>query len=61
MAVDFTADASYTMTLGTAGADWPGLMISINMTFSSMIFVIMLRWLKPPTAAAAAATHCSGG
>ena len=44
-----------------AGADWPGLMIFINMTFSSMIFVIMLRWLTPPTAAAAAATHCSGG
>ena len=44
----------------TAGADWPGLMIFINMTFSSMTFVIMLRWLKPPTATAAAATHCSG-
>ena len=45
----------------TAGADWPGLMISTNMTFSSMTFVIMLRWLTPPTATAAAATHCSGG
>ena len=44
----------------TAGADWPGLMILTNMTFSSMTFVIMLRWLKPPAAAAAAATHCSG-
>ena len=30
------------------------------MTFSSMTFVILLRWLKPPTATAAAATHCSG-
>ena len=45
MAVDFTADASYTMTLGTAGADWPGLMISIIMIFSIMIFVTMTRWL----------------
>ena len=61
VAVDFTADASYTMTLGTAGADWPGLMISIIMIFSIMIFVIMLRWLTPPTATAAAANHCSGG
>ena len=45
VAVDFTADASYTMTLGTAGADWPGLMISIIMIFSMMIFVTMTRWL----------------
>ena len=33
------------MTLGTAGADWAGLMIFIIMIFSIMIFVIMLRWL----------------
>ena len=45
VAVDFTADASYTMTLGTAGADWPGLTISIIMIFSIMIFVTMTRWL----------------
>ena len=34
-----------TMTLGTAGADWAGLMIFIIMIFIIMIFVIMLRWL----------------
>ena len=45
VAVDFTADASYPKTLGTAGADWAGLMIFIIMIFSIMIFVIMLRWL----------------
>ena len=50
------------MTLGTAGADWAGLMIFIIMIFSIMIFVIMLRWLAPPTTTAAAeTTHCSGG
>ena len=61
VALDFTADAAYPMTIGSAGADWPGLMIFIIMIFSIMIFVIMMRWLTPPTAAAAAATHCSGG
>ena len=44
VAVDFTADASYTMTLGTAGADWAELMIFIIMIFSIVIFAIMMRW-----------------
>ena len=36
---------SYTMTLGTAGADWAELMIFIIMISSIMIFVTMMRWL----------------
>ena len=36
---------SYTMTLGTAGADWAELMIFIIMISSIMIFAIMMRWL----------------
>ena len=35
---------SYTMTLGTAGADWAELMIFIIMISSIMIFATMM-WL----------------
>ena len=35
----------YTMTLGTAGADWAELQIFIIMISSIMIFAIMMRWL----------------
>ena len=36
---------SYTMTLGTAGADWAELMIFIIMISSIMIFATMMWWL----------------